>query len=345
MTDTNPLMEALRRVRDPETQKDIVAAGRIAAAELRDGRAAVTVTLAANAGVFRGSIQRDIEAALAGLPGVREVGVTFQEPGAAPGPGGVPGVRTIVAVGSGKGGVGKSTVAVNLAVALAEEGARIGLLDADIYGPSIPLMMGVHEQPDVVEAKLIPPERYGVRLMSLGFLLPDHTSPVVWRGPMVGQAVRQMLHDVRWGDIEILVVDLPPGTGDAALTLAQTIPLTGALIVMTPQDVAIQIATKTLNMFKGLRVPILGIMENMSWLPCPECGKRVELFGKGGGRAAAKSLEVPFLGEVPLDIELRKGGDEGRPVVVKKPSSEAAATFRRVASELRAQLLAGSVDR
>jgi ATP-binding protein involved in chromosome partitioning len=195
-------------------------------------------------------------------------------------------------------------------------------------------MMGVHRQPEMVGKRMIPPVSHGVKLMSLGFLLPDDTSPVVWRGPMVGKAVSQMLMEVDWGELDYILADLPPGTGDASLTLAQAIPLSGAVIVMTPQEVAVQIATKTLNMFRTLKVPILGIIENMSYLLCPHCEQSVELFGHGGGRKASQRLEVPFLGEIPLDPELRRGGDVGRPILIEKPDSPVAAIFRQVAGNL-----------
>lgn len=340
MVTEETILSALRKVIDPELHRDLVSLGMVKEIRVDGGAVAVTVELTTPACPMRERVEEETKAAIRALPGVGEVTVNLtasvRKPPAGRQP--IPGIKHIVAIGSGKGGVGKSTVTANLAVALAEAGAQVGLLDSDIYGPSIPLMMGVHRQPDVVNKRMIPPVSHGVKLMSLGFLLPDHTSPVVWRGPMVGQAVKQMLMEVDWGELDYLLADLPPGTGDASLTLAQTIPLSGAVIVMTPQDVAIQIATKTLNMFQTLRVPILGIIENMSYLPCPHCAQPVELFGHGGGRKASERLEVPFLGEIPLDLALRRGGDVGRPILIEQPDSPVAAIFRQVAANLAGRI-------
>jgi ATP-binding protein involved in chromosome partitioning len=247
--------------------------------------------------------------------------------------GAIPGVRYPIAIASGKGGVGKSTVAVNLAVALGATGAKVGLLDADIYGPSIPIMMGVHGSPRGDGEKIEPLDGFGIKLMSLGFLLPDN-SPVIWRGPMVAGAIQQFLHDVAWGELDYLLIDLPPGTGDAQLTLAQTIPLTGVVIVMTPQDVAMQIASKALGMFRQLKVKVLGIIENMSYFICPHCHQSTEIFSRGGGRRASERLGVPFLGEIPLDEELRIGGDMGQPILTRSPGSPTAEIYRKLAETL-----------
>ncbi len=233
--------------------------------------------------------------------------------------------------------MGKSTVAANLAAALAATGARVGLLDADVYGPSVPALMGVRESPRVENKKLIPLEAHGVKLMSLGFLTEDNR-PVIWRGPMVGQAVKQMLNDVDWGELDYLIVDLPPGTGDAPLTLIQSIPLTGIVVVTTPQDVALGIATKTLTMFRNLRVPVLGIVENMSGFECPNCGHTTDIFSHGGGQAAATEMKVPFLGEFPLDADIRQSGDEGSPLAVSRPNSAATRAFEGIARRLAAQV-------
>jgi len=247
--------------------------------------------------------------------------------------GAIPGVKHPIAIASGKGGVGKSTVSVNLAVALGETGARVGLLDADIYGPSIPIMMGVRGTPQGDGQKIEPLEGFGIKLMSLGFLLPDN-SPVIWRGPMVAGAIQQFLREVEWGDLDYLLIDLPPGTGDAQLTLAQTIPLTGVVIVMTPQDVAMQIASKALGMFRQLKVKVLGIIENMSYFNCPHCHESTEIFSRGGGKRAAERLGVSFLGEIPLDPELRVGGDLGQPIILRAPASPTAEIYRRLAGAL-----------
>jgi ATP-binding protein involved in chromosome partitioning len=250
----------------------------------------------------------------------------------------VPGVRAIIAVGSGKGGVGKSTVAVNLAVALAQTGARVGLLDADVYGPSIPLMMGIRHAPDVSEGRMVPLERHGVKLMSLGFLMPDDQAHVIWRGPMVGSAVRQMLADCQWGELDYLLVDLPPGTGDAQLTLAQSVPITGAVVVMTSQDVAVNIASKAVGMFRKLNVPIMGVVGNMDTFACPHCHKETSIFTRGGSEEAARKLGVAFLGSIPLDPSTVEHGDEGTPTVIAAPQSAQAEAFRAVARNVAAQL-------
>jgi ATP-binding protein involved in chromosome partitioning len=259
-------------------------------------------------------------------------GIASQQP--------IEGVKNIIAIASGKGGVGKSTVSANIACALAQSGARVGLMDADIYGPSIPLIMGVEDaQPTVDEKKelLIPIERYGVKIISMGFLQPGGAA-VIWRGPMVAKAVQQFLRDVKWGDIDYLIVDLPPGTGDAQLTLAQAIPLTGAVVVMTPQDLAAAVAVKAVSMFKRLDVPILGIVENMSYFQCPGCNARHHIFSHGGGQQAAEALQVPFFGEVPLATDIGADADQGAPSVVSHPDGPFAQVFREISEKLAAQV-------
>ena len=249
----------------------------------------------------------------------------------------IPGVKNTIAVASGKGGVGKSTVAVNLAVSLARDGAKVGLVDADIYGPSIPLMFGTNERPKVFENKLIPLEKYGVKIMSIGFLV-DPMQAVIWRGPMASGAIKQFMGDVAWGDLDYLVFDLPPGTGDIQLTLVQTIPLTGAVIVTTPQDVALADARKGLVMFNKVNVPVMGIVENMSFYVCSHCGHREDIFDSGGGGRTATELGVPLLGEIPISTSIRVGGDRGKPIVVADESSPHAQTIRRIARNLAAQV-------
>ena len=254
------------------------------------------------------------------------------QPGAAPRQiAGVPGVKAIIAVASGKGGVGKSTTAVNLALAFAANDLSVGILDADIYGPSMPRLLGVTGRPQPANGRVLNPlQGYGVKVMSMGFMVEDDT-PMIWRGPMVMSALTQMLCEVAWGDLDVLVVDMPPGTGDAQLTMAQQVPLAGAIIVSTPQDLALIDARKGLNMFRKVDVPVLGIIENMSYFACPSCGHRSEIFGHGGAREEAEKLGVPFLGEVPLDMELRKRSDGGQPIVVSLPDSEHAGIYRDIA--------------
>lgn len=249
----------------------------------------------------------------------------------------IPNVKRVIAVSSGKGGVGKSTVAVNLAVALAQSGATVGLMDADIYGPNIPTMMGVTKPPEQQEGKIKPAESHGVKLISMGFFIPEDTA-VVWRGPMVHTAIQQFFRDVIWGELDYLLVDLPPGTGDAQLTISQLVPLCGAVTVTTPQEVALQDVRKGLMMFQKVNVPLLGIIENMSYFVCGHCGERTEIFAHGGGERAAEKLGIPFLGRIPIDPAIRAGGDTGLPLVVSNPASPQAAAFRDIAAALVAQL-------
>ncbi len=245
----------------------------------------------------------------------------------------IPGVKQVIAVSSGKGGVGKSTVTVNLSVALAQTGAKVGLMDADIYGPNIPIMMGVTQAPAKDDNKILPAEGHGVKVMSMGFFVPEET-PVVWRGPMVHGAIQQFFRDVVWGELDYLLIDLPPGTGDVQLTLSQLVPLAGAIVVTTPQEVALQDVRKGVMMFKKVNVPILGVIENMSYYICGHCGERSEIFSHGGGANAAAKFEVPFLGSIPIDPAIRLGGDEGKPIVVGDPSSPQAEIFKKIAATL-----------
>jgi len=333
--------EALRQVRFPGLTRDIVSFGFVRGIAVEHG--AVTVALAlttANPEAGK-EIEREARRVLEALPGVREVRLdaTVDAPQAVPPrPQLLPGVRFKVAVASGKGGVGKSTVAANLAVALRRAGHRVGLLDADIYGPSQQMMMGCQERPRVNEAeKILPVDGHGVAVMSLGFLMEPDT-PVIWRGPMVMKALQQFLEDVEWGELDFLVVDLPPGTGDAQLTITQLIPLDGAVIVTTPQDVALIDARKGLAMFQKVNVPVLGIIENMATFVCPHCGKESAIFKRGGGKRTAQGLDVPFLGEVPIDPAVVVGGDAGTPIVVGEPSSAAARAFVALADDVVRQV-------
>lgn len=249
----------------------------------------------------------------------------------------VPGVQNIIAVGSGKGGVGKTTVAVNLAIGLAQAGAKVGLLDADIYGPNVPLMIGIEGQPKTTGNSIQPLSNFGVRVMSMGFLT-DPDTPVIWRGPMLHNVVQQFVRQVEWGELDYLLVDLPPGTGDVQLTLTQTVPLMGAVVVTTPQDVALQDARKAILMFQQVRVEILGLIENMSFFQCPECGTRTDIFNHGGGEQTANKFSVPFLGEVPLDSGVRKGGDAGIPIIVGDTESPVAKAFVEIADNVAKQV-------
>jgi ATP-binding protein involved in chromosome partitioning len=340
--DRGQVLAVLQTIVDPDLRRDIVSLGFVKDVRIEGGKVGVTIELTTPACPVKGEMERSARERIAALPGVTEVEVRMtsrvaQSPAALAAEI-LPGVRHTVAVASGKGGVGKSTVAVNLAVALAESGASVGLLDADIYGPSIPIMMGLRTaRPAVRDGKLQPLERFGLRMMSVGFIAGEDT-PVIWRGPLVGKLVAQFLSDVDWGELDYLVVDLPPGTGDAQLTLTQVAPLAGAVIVTTPQDVALEDVRRGIRMFETVNVPILGIVENMAYFVCSSCGTRHEIFHHGGGASAAESYGVPFLGEIPIDPAIREGGDRGVPLVVGHPDSPQTAAFRRVAGELARQL-------
>ena len=249
----------------------------------------------------------------------------------------IPGVKHTIAISSGKGGVGKTTVAVNLAAALVQQGFRVGLMDADVYGPNVPMMMGVRKAPEQKDGKLLPAESHGVKLISMGFFVPEDT-PLTWRGPMIHTAIQQFFRDVVWGDLDFLFIDLPPGTGDAQLSISQLVPLAGAVIVTTPQEVALHDSRKGLVMFQKVNVPVLGIIENMSYYICGKCGDRAEIFSHGGGERAAQKLGVPFLGRVPIDLAIRAGGDAGMPIVVADPKSPQTKAFLDLASALAARL-------
>ncbi len=350
------VIRALRSVRYPGFTRDIVAFGVVKDLAVHGGAVTFRVELGPGNPAVAGIIEREARSALATLAGVTSVGIRVEPrdkaQGARPGPttgaldaGLLPGVTHVIAVASGKGGVGKSTVAVNVAAGLAHRGARVGLLDADIYGPSIPLMMGVDERPtiDATGRSILPFDRWGVRFMSLGFLV-EKDAAVIWRGPMVMKAIEQLLRDVLWGALDVLVVDMPPGTGDAQLTLSQKVRLSGAVIVTTPQDVALADAIKGVAMFRKVGVPVLGIVETKSYFQCPQCGSRTDVFGHGGGRREAGRLEVPFLGEIPLDAAIRQGGDTGRPIVAVDPASPLSTAFLGVADKVLHALEASGSD-
>ncbi|MCI0706901.1 MAG: iron-sulfur cluster carrier protein ApbC [Ignavibacteriae bacterium] len=336
------ILTALRQVQDPDLHRDIVSLGFIKDLTIKGKDVSFTLQLTTPACPVRDQFIADSERAIrSSIEGVGKVDIQMTSNVVAHDNARkqsiLPGVKNTIAVASGKGGVGKSTVAVNLAVALAMDGAKVGLVDADVYGPSAPLMFGINERPRVVNNRLIPLEKHGVKVMSIGFLV-DPMQAVIWRGPMASGAVKQFMSDVEWGELDYLVFDLPPGTGDIQLTLVQTIPLTGAVIVTTPQDVALADARKGLVMFTKVNVPVFGIAENMSYYVCSHCGQRENIFDTGGGRRTATELNVPFLGEIPINTAIRVGGDNGKPCVMAEPESAHAQAFRTMARNLAAQI-------
>ena len=345
MLTQDDIRNALKAVKYPGYSRDIVSFGLVKEISAADGTVNVSLQLTSPNPDAARQIKEEAERALQALPGVQQAHVEVRQPAASQttpsnpfaNQNRVPGVKRVIAIASGKGGVGKSTVSVNLACALKHPGARVGLLDCDIYGPSIPLMMGVHERPTISpREQLIPPLGHGVKVMSIGLLLTDE-QPVIWRGPMITKTIQQFLMAVEWGELDFLLVDLPPGTGDAQLSLCQTVPLDGGVIVTTPQEASLGVVRKGIAMFNKVNVPILGIVENMSYFTAPN-GDRVEIFGHGGGQAEAVRQHVPFLGEVPIFTEIREGGDQGVPVVVSAPDGPAAQVFVQIAASLHKRL-------
>ncbi|MDR1727716.1 MAG: Mrp/NBP35 family ATP-binding protein [Acidobacteriota bacterium] len=336
------VLDALRTVNDPDLGRDIVSLGFVKDLAIDGGKVSFTIELTTPACPMKKEMERWAREAVQKVEGVAEIAVTMTATvthgAAGAGKQKIEGVRNIVAVGSGKGGVGKSTVTVNLAIALAQAGAAVGILDADIYGPNIPLMMGVAGRPHAIGERIQTLANYGVRLMSMGFLMEEDDTPVIWRGPMLHSVVQQFLRQVDWGELDYLLIDLPPGTGDVQLSLTQTVPLTGAVVVSTPQDVALQDARKAIQMFRQVEVPVLGIVENMSYFQCPKCGEVSYVFSHGGGAATAARYGVPLLGEVPLNASLREGGDAGKPVVAMTPDAPAAQSFQSIAAQVAAQV-------
>jgi ATP-binding protein involved in chromosome partitioning len=335
------VMDALRQVQEPELGRDIVTLNMVKDLEVSDSTVSMKIELTTPACPLKDEIEGNVHKVLGDL-GAKEVTVTWgamvrrAQPAQAAQL--LPGVKNIIAVASGKGGVGKSTISANLAVALAMEGATVGLLDADITGPNIPLMLGVEGAPAASpEGKITPLERYGVKVISIQFFVPEG-QPIVWRGPLVGGAIQQFLRDVDWGELDYLVIDLPPGTSDAQLTLAQAVPISGALLVTTPQDVALADVAKALAMFRRMSVPVMGIVENMSYFVCPHCGETTEIFGRGGGQRFAQRNELEYFGGVPIDVKVRQGGDAGVPAVAQRELGAAAEVLRALARQVAARM-------
>ena len=358
------VLERLRRVPGPNGSGDLVSRGMIGGLAIKGGHVTFAIQVDPKQAAALEPLRQAAEKTVDSIPGVLSVTAVLTAERAAPaaqrpqpephahGHGDragaralVPGVKAIVAVASGKGGVGKSTVASNLALALARQGHAVGLLDADIYGPSQPRMLGIRGRPTSADGKILEPmQAYGIKVMSMGFLVAEET-PMIWRGPMVMSALQQLLRDVNWGALDFMIVDLPPGTGDAQLTMAQQVPLAGAVIVSTPQDIALIDARKGLNMFRKVDVPVLGIIENMSYFACPNCGHVTHIFSHGGAREEAERLGVEFLGEVPLDMAIRETSDQGRPIVMSQPDSPHATAFLHIADRVAARILGGAETR
>lgn len=339
------VLNALKNVNDPDLHKDLVSLNMVKDSNLAGNKLSVTVELTTPACPLKDKIKSDCEAALKKefpdqiisiiLTAKVNTHINKQKESI------LPGVKNTIAIASGKGGVGKSTVAVNLAVALAKEGAKVGLIDADIYGPSIPLMLGIGNKPQILQdaatGKMLPLNRYNIKLMSIGFLI-ENDDPVIWRGPMASGAIKQFMADVHWGELDYLLFDMPPGTGDIQLTLVQTIPLTGAIIVTTPQPVSLIDAQKGLKMFSRVNVPVLGIIENMSYFIAPDTGNKYDIFGSGGGEKLAAKLDTKFLGGIPIDPRIREGGDNGKPIVDAFPDSEESLKIIEISRQLAAQI-------
>jgi ATP-binding protein involved in chromosome partitioning len=335
MVTVDQVLSSLKKVVDPELHKDIVSMGMIKDLVITDGKVSFTLELTTPACPFNDDIEQDVRTAISSI-GVEDLDLRItarvMEGRAISMDELIPDVKNIIAVASGKGGVGKTTIAVNLALALARSGAKTGLLDADVYGPSVPLMLGAEEAPQVLNNKIQPPTVEGIKVISMGFFYEQSQQAGIYRGPIVSGIVKQFLTDVQWGSLDYLIIDLPPGTGDAPLTMAQTIPVTGIIIVTTPQDVAMNVAVKALGMFSKLNVPIVGVIENMSYFQCPHCSERINIFGEGGGRKISEKFDIPFLGEIPLFPQIMEGSDKGKPVIISDPNSIQANALRKMAS-------------
>ncbi|PTL85845.1 Mrp/NBP35 family ATP-binding protein [Vitiosangium sp. GDMCC 1.1324] len=342
------ILTAMSKVMDPELHIDLVKAGMVKDIRVEGDKAKLKIELTTPACPMKGKIQADAEAALKQVPGLKTFDIEWGAqvrgaPGARAGQQGqaiLPQVKNVILVGAGKGGVGKSTVSVNLAAALAREGAKVGLLDADFYGPSVPLMTGITERPVSPDGKsLLPLEKHGLKVMSIGFLV-EADQALIWRGPMLHGALMQLVRDVRWGELDYLILDLPPGTGDVALSLSQSVRAAGAVLVTTPQDVALADVVRAKQMFDKVHIPVLGIVENMSQFVCPHCSQATPIFNRGGGHKAAEMFAIPFLGEIPLDLKIRESGDAGVPVVLSAPDSPEAQAFRTMARNIAGRVSA-----
>ena len=343
------VLDALRVVKDPDLQRDIVSLGFVKGLTIAGGRVSFTIELTTPACPVKDQMRDEAQAAVGRLAGVSEVDVTMGAsvrpvPPADAGRVAVEGVKNVIAVGAGKGGVGKTTVAVNLAISLARSGARVGIIDGDIYGPNVPIMLGLQTQLTTDGKKIVPAEKYGVQVISMGFLTADDAA-VIWRGPMLHGAIQQFFRDVRWDNLDYLIVDMPPGTGDVALSLSQTVPVAGAIVVTTPQRVALADSRRAVRMYQKLNIPTLGIVENMGYYACPGCGQEADIFGRGGGELLAGELEVPFLGRIPIYQPIREGSDSGVPLAVSEPESPAARAFMAAAERAAAEVSKASFDR
>jgi len=340
--DQTAVLDALRAVKDPDLHRDIVALNFVKDLRIEGGRVAFTIELTTPACPVKDMMREQARTAVAAVPGVTDVEVTMTasvraarnaESAQAP----IPGIRNVVAVGAGKGGVGKTTLAVNLALALSALGSRVGMIDGDIYGPNVPMMLGVQGQLTSEDEKIVPAEKFGIKVVSMGFLTNDE-SPVIWRGPMLHSVIRQFFHDVKWGELDYLVIDMPPGTGDVALSLSQTVPVAGAIVVTTPQEVSLADSRRAVRMYQKLNIPVLGLIENMSYFVCPSCEHESDIFGRGGGERTALAMAVPFIGRIPIYEPICRGGDAGQPLVIAEPESVAARAFFSAAERLAAQV-------